>query len=80
MKCVSIEWFDPVGRDREGWIELDHALKDDPSNCHTVGWVLKETKREVIVSHTYCKDPEATMILGYITIPKSVIRKMKVLK
>jgi hypothetical protein len=79
VKPVYIEWWDPYGHDRAGWKPLSEALVDG-GICKSLGFIIKDDKKFITLAGTTAVDDGATSVLGYITIPKSVIRKMKVLK
>ena len=70
---VEIEWEDSSGPATGVW----HRLNDydhSPSRCRTLGYVVKETKRYVVVASSVS---DADSLSGLITIPKSAIRKRK---
>jgi hypothetical protein len=76
VKAVYVEWWDPAGHDRDGWRDLDEVLKKNYGSCHTLGWVIREDAKLLTVAATYAADdPDCINVLGYISIPKSVIKK-----
>jgi hypothetical protein len=85
MKLVMIEWIDSHSRTGMRWEDLD-GLKEDwdsPLRCHSVGWLLKDTKTmKVLVPHVSClKDEKAVKSgIGAMSIPTKAVVKMTVLR
>jgi len=76
VKLVYIEWVDSCG-DSSRWRELDDIKKDKPVLIRSVGWLLAETQEsKTIVPHLSDSDHGQ----GEMTIPKSAIKKFRVLK
>lgn len=75
-KLVYIEWEDSAG-DGSHWRELDYIKQDRPARIRSVGWLLAETENsKTIVAHLSGSNHGQ----GEMTIPKSAIKKFRVLK
>ena len=75
MKFVYIEWEDSCG-DGSRWREIDDIKKDRAPTIRSVGWLLAETQNsKTIVPHLSDSDHGQ----GEMTIPKSAIKKFRVL-
>jgi hypothetical protein len=73
-KCWYIEWEDPAS-EHAGWFDLteEELSKLHPAVCRSVGWILKENKKYIIlVPHLIDKDNLGS---GDTSIPKSLISK-----
>ena len=47
-------------------------------SCHTLGWVLKEDDKFLTLAHTTLQTALVILdVLGYLTIPKSLVIKTK---
>lgn len=85
MKLVYIEWADAVANDSAKWYTMDGVLEwADESDCvvREVGFVIKENKKEmVLASRTQSMGKDYETQYGLLQkIPKTWIRKMKVIK
>ena len=80
MKMIYVEWWDPQGHDRDGWRMMETILREKGGVCRTLGFILKEDQKSITLSGTIAEDPEGVSVLGYLTIPKSIIRKLKRVK
>ncbi len=85
MKLVKIEWFDACSMPTSGWVDAKKVIKklmhsvQEP--CVSVGFVLKETPRFILVAahlNEWCELPSE--VDGTIAIPKSWIKSIKELK
>ena len=75
MKALYIEWIDPVTVDKGGWAKRKRLKKAEPALCRSVGFLFEETD-EVLKIHAHEVDGA---IAGDVTIPKSLIRKRRVI-
>jgi len=69
-----IEWEDTRGVTQE-WSDLKELKKVDTCICHSVGRLLRETKRKIILLPHWMDDPANGC--GEMAIPKSAIRKRR---
>lgn len=73
-KLLYIEWHDAYTYDswdtEEGAIDMCKNMLP----CHSVGWLLKETKDQITICHTF----NPAMVMGSLHIPKGmIVRKME---
>lgn len=83
MKLVYIEWLDHCSFSDGGWSELEEFDDVKPQLIKTVGWVLKEDNKMVIVVSTKHEkeiDGFGDRYSGDMCIIKGCIQKMKELK
>lgn len=69
---VEIVWDDAEAQEA-GWAPAPDKLTE--SLAMTVGFLIKETKKHVLISHT----TDAEQINGRLQIPKGMIKSIKVL-
>lgn len=69
---VEIIWDDAEAHEA-GWQAPPETLT--PALCMTVGFLVKESKRHLIISHT----TDGEQINGRFQIPKGMIKSIKVL-
>lgn len=75
MTPVQIEWVDAVA-DNSGWSDVKEKRKEcNPLPCTTVGFLIKKTKKKVVVciSHDYDNGNGDY----FFTIPMSCIKSIK---
>lgn len=79
MRLVLIEWEDAYGCPR-GW-EYASDVEPNMAIIHSVGWLLKETKKyKFLVPHlNKAGTSECPQIAGYITIPVGAVRRQTTL-
>lgn len=71
-KILYVEWID--ANSSVGWQGKDEIEKDAKvSRCYSIGYVIKETKEEIVIATTV-SDDEANC---WIAIPKDWIRKRR---
>ena len=79
-----IEWHD--AHSASGWhskAEIEKFIKQDRCICLTVGWILSETKDEIVVASRKLKwaiEGETTEWAVLHKIPKAWVRKKVLLK
>ena len=82
-KLIFIEWVDS-SRHGGAWEHYtkDQFNKDTSLYCHSVGWLVGETKTQITVAQTISIDdhPERDQMLYLITIPKCAIVSRRELK
>lgn len=70
-----IEWEDSQSPQDANWLTQEE-INMSPIIIKSVGYPLKETKTSITLAAHYCQH----CVHGIMTIPKSAIRKRKVLK
>lgn len=73
-KICLIEWIDST--EWTGWKKLP-LTESDPLFIKTVGFVLKQTKKKIVIAHSVCFD--AQNVLGALVIPKGAVKKITVI-
>lgn len=74
-KINYVYWIDSSSR--SGW--NDRPTKDwtmHDLECHSVGWVIQETKELLVIAQSYSNDQHGDIM----AIPKSQIKKRKIIK
>jgi len=84
FKLVYIEWEDSLGC-TAGWSHLDEAAEApdvEPLIVRSVGWVHRENGTAIVLVPHLIEETERTSLqgMGYVTIPKSAIRRMSVMR
>ena len=74
MKIAMVEWLDAVTT--TGSYNKEHPEKFDAIRCKTVGYLIRNTKKDVVVSTEYFDDGECRNIH---TIPKKMVTKISYL-
>lgn len=77
-KVIYVEWEDSSGPRYSGWQGIEGWLGNDPMVCHSVGLLLWEDKKQVVIAghwHGQTNNAEEMSIQGCMRIPKSAIRK-----
>lgn len=74
-KLVCIEWLDHCNYSTSIWRATDEYKELKPLTVQTVGWVVKETKKHIIVVSTLY--PEGDKAFGDMCIIKSSINFIK---
>lgn len=78
-KLVEVEWID-ITTTNTGWLAPDAAAaQSQPSTIRTVGYVLEETKIYLKLAMLQAQ-LEQNEVGVTCTIPKGVVRRMKILK
>ena len=78
-RIVKVTWTDSVGSN--GWRPLRDEDKDDPtylSTCRTVGYLLRATKREVVLAAS--TDVTCNNVDHIQAIPRAMVQKMETLE
>lgn len=65
MQLVMVRWRD--AETTQGWTDLDEARKHKPPLCITIGWLVKQSKTEIVVAHT----KSGREVNGQIVIPRA---------
>ncbi len=74
-KPIWVEWVDSAGSN--GW-QNPTELHDDLMHCQTLGWLVKETPKQITVALNGVFDGTSRLPFGeFITIPKCSIVKRK---
>lgn len=81
-KLVKIAWVDAsnIGE----WVEEEdihrRLEKDDADICYTVGFLVRETKKDISLAQTTCYNNNKLILVSEImTIPRGWIKKTTVL-
>ena len=76
-KIIEIEWLDSNGQSR--WAALSEYKKHTVADCKTIGYLLTQNKKEVVLMFTQspCNDGDGN---GAMAIPRGCITKIKRLK
>ena len=77
MKLVYIEWFDHCSLTGGVWHEKSDVENMAPMLVKSVGWVVKETDKYVIIVSSMFSDVH---VGGDVLIIKSCIKSKKVIK
>ncbi len=72
MKLVKIDWVDSATID--GWVSVDYAEGFNPSECETVGWVVKKTAEYITVTASKSDTVNYSQLM---TIPRKCISSIK---
>lgn len=76
-RLILVEWLDsrqPV----PGWSRLDELESAEPCFCVSVGFLVRETKNELVLAPNVADldDEELIQGSGIITIPRCSVRKV----
>ena len=77
LKLVRVEWLDAKSDDKT-WQELEELTKQVLRPVSCVGWILTETKDNIILISSF--DEESQCGGGGCTIPKSCVKEIVLLK
>ncbi len=72
---VEIDWLDACRSG--GWSSLDYYKKRTLAKCRTTGYLINKDRKHVTVMQSLGSDVDGT---DGITIPRSNIQKMRILK
>lgn len=67
MKAVLITWYDAVSSDE--WTEVSEAKTQELATVRTLGWLVDEDERRIIVAPSW--DVDNDNVATYWTIPKT---------
>jgi len=67
-RLVRVKWIDATTD--SGWIDIDTAKNYKPIQCETVGYLLKDDEKYIVVASTVSGD----QCNGIISIPKKWIK------
>jgi len=79
-KIVYIEWVDALSEDN--WYseeDIDEWLKNGEESCRSIGWVVKENKKYIVIASLIGKEDTDSVSL-LMKIPKPLIKKIKIIK
>jgi len=86
MKLIYIQWADATSPADETWQSKDEILdwaKNDSFWIESVGWLLEENKRYLVLASKRSTTKTGEELIQYglpIKIPKTWIRKRKIIK
>lgn len=66
-KLVRIKWHDCV--QYSGWHSLDEVKKVEKWIIESVGWLVDERKKEIVIAMSHCENKAADLLV----IPKKMI-------
>lgn len=76
-KAIYVEWDDSSSWNRGPWVHQRDAKVERPTRCKTLGFILEETSTHITLVGT---SDGADYVSGDMTIPKSAIRKRRVVR
>ena len=77
MRLVKIDWEDSSTPSDDGWIKPEQ-VRDEPLMCHSIGRVIKTSKDLITLAAHYTEDDgDIHRACGWMSIPKSAIRKIE---
>lgn len=68
---VEVTWYDAISM--RGWRDKATYAKQKAAPCRTVGYIIKKTKREMVLAQTQGGDE----INGSMTIPRDWVQKIR---
>ena len=78
-KRVRIYWQDPTSNSE--WMSLNKALEQTFSWCDDIGYLLYKDQKKVIIFASHSFDDDGELSVGNTTTyPRSVVKKIEVLK
>ena len=78
-KRVRIYWQDPTSNSE--WMSLNKALEQTYSWCDDIGYLLYKDQKKVIIFASHSFDDDGELSVGNTTTyPRSVVKKIEVLK
>ena len=78
-KRVKIYWLDIVSSSE--WSSLEKAKSQVPSICEDTGYLLHKDPKKVIIFASHSFDDDGSLTVGNTTVyPRSVVKKIEVLK
>lgn len=84
-KLVEVTWIDAHSYGGASWTAYDDDAKAAMSRaevCTSVGFIFHQSKESlaIVASVSYDKDGGVCQIGGHMTIPRSMIKKVRTLK
>ena len=75
QKALYIEWEDSCSVGSRVWTDKEDVTRKGPSLCHSVGFVLKETKDFIaLAGHLVGESGDCS---GNMVIPRSAVRRLR---
>ena len=79
IPMVRVSWLD--ARDTEtGWLSYKEIVEAPLARCQEVGWMVVNTKEEIVIMRSWCTDKDDNHGGGAIAIPKSWVTKIEYLE
>lgn len=69
MKLVLVKWYDAVSHEKSGWKPQEEVANTKPPLIRTVGWILKQDKKKIVLVSTIGDDDcdgDTTLPIGMI--------------
>jgi hypothetical protein len=78
-RLVHIEWVDASGPNAPHWTQVQLFEFKGEYLCWSVGWIVAETPTHYHVAPHFGNigEPEVEQMLGWIAIPKKMVKRMK---
>ena len=77
-KMVVVVWEDVSKKQNEFIFDEDVSIDDLSSTITTIGWIHKETDRNLLIAQEYDNDDDS--VRDWIIIPKALIVKKQALR
>ena len=77
MQRVEVTWIDASMN--TGWSTKEEALKVQPPVCYSVGWLLKRTRKMVLLVLSR-GEGENSHVADVLTIPAGMVKKVRTLR
>ena len=74
MKLVKVDWHDCTTR--QNWIANEDACNLATISCTSVGWLLKKTRKEIVLTSMKADDDSSC----HQTIPRGCVTRITELK
>lgn len=76
MKAVIVKWLDAVSHDP--WEEIPDAKQIEPHVIQSLGWLVEEDERKVVIAGSW--DIEREGVASIWSIPKNWLIELKEIK
>jgi hypothetical protein len=73
MRLVLVDWLDAAGGTRGGWKPVAEMGRDLPVRCRSVGWVVQEDERRIVLVPHLARDGDGD---GEIAIPRDWLQRV----
>lgn len=80
MKIVIVEWWDACGGAKVGWHPMKDIQDQKPALARSVGFLVRQDESVVVVCPHTVEADGITDGDGELAIPKSWVKKIRVLK
>ena len=80
MKAVYLEWLDSSSVTASAWVDERKVKNAELMLCKTIGFVLDETKEDIVIVNSFDGDKKFPYVSGDMRIPKCAIRKKRIVR